>query len=87
MSLSEPLGDMLARIRNAQSARHAAAIRPTSKRDAAAVPRPGKVFGVLTMPNGQQIRTMREDAFLAALTGTRDDTHGVATEDKIKATD
>ena len=26
-----------------------------------------KVFGTLTMPNGQRIKTMREDAFRAAL--------------------
>jgi hypothetical protein len=28
------------------------------------------VFGTLTMPNGQTIRTMREDAFQAALAGS-----------------
>lgn len=28
---------------------------------------PGPVFGTLTMPNGQIIKTMREDAFQAAL--------------------
>ena len=32
---------------------------------------PRKVFGTLIMPNGQQIRTMREDAFQAALAATR----------------
>lgn len=31
MSLSDPLGDMLTRIRNAQRARHAACIAPASK--------------------------------------------------------
>jgi small subunit ribosomal protein S8 len=31
MSLSDPLGDMLTRIRNAQRARHAACVAPASK--------------------------------------------------------
>ena len=31
----------------------------------------GKIFGILTMPNGQRIRTMREDAFRAALAAIR----------------
>ena len=31
MSMSDPLGDMLTRIRNAQRARHAACVAPASK--------------------------------------------------------
>ena len=31
MSLSDPLGDLLTRIRNAQRARHAACVAPASK--------------------------------------------------------
>jgi hypothetical protein len=34
----------------------------------------GRVFGILIMPNGQQIRIMREDAFRAALAATRPET-------------
>jgi hypothetical protein len=48
---------------------------PSSAPEAASAKPAGRLFGVLTMPNGQQIRTMREDAFRAALAATRISTH------------
>jgi hypothetical protein len=44
---------------------------PAARPAVTAVKNPRRVFGTLTMPNGQQIRTMREDAFLAALAAKR----------------
>ncbi len=51
MSMSDPLGDMLTRVRNAQRARHAACVAPASKLRASvleALKREGYIRGYIT---------------------------------------
>ena len=75
MSLSDPLGDMLTRIRNAQHSRHTSCVSPGSKLRASvleALRREGYIRGYSAeelRPGIQQIRIRRSRSCRASMQG------------------